>query len=239
VRLAAFALALTVAGGLMAPSSAAAPKRSAPVDWTRTVVAMPSGGFRMGNPKARVALIEYGAMTCPHCRRFDEAGVTPLIDKYVKTGKVSYEFRNYLLNALDLPPSLIARCNGARGFFPLTRALFKDQVAWVRKVQAVPAAQLDGLDNLPPEKAVITVAGFAGLPQWAAARGVTRTRSAQCLSNKAEIERLVQMTSDATTQFPDFAGTPTFVINGKMVELGAIRENEVWPTLEKKLNEAL
>jgi protein-disulfide isomerase len=47
------------------------------------------------------------------------------------------------------------------------------------------------------------------------------------------------MTSDATTQFPDFAGTPTFVINGKMVELGAIRENEVWPTLEKKLNEAL
>ena len=239
MRLGAFALALTLAGGLMAPSSAAAPKRSASIDWTRTVVAMPSGGFRMGNPKARVALIEYGAMTCPHCRRFDEAGVTPLIDKYVKTGKVSYEFRNYLLNALDLPPSLIARCNGAKGFFPLTRALFKDQVAWVRKVQAVPAAQLNGLDGLPPEKAVVTVAGYAGLPQWAAARGVTRARSAQCLANKAEIERLVRMTGDATAQFPDFAGTPTFIINGKMVDLGNISETAVWPMLEKRLNEAL
>jgi protein-disulfide isomerase len=200
---------------------------------------MPSGGFRMGNPKARVALIEYGAMTCPHCRRFDEAGVTPLISKYVKTGRVSFEFRNYLLNALDLPPSLIARCNGPRSFFPLTRALFKDQAAWVRKVQAVPKAQFDSLDNMPPEKAVVTVAGFAGLPQWAAARGVPRAKSSQCLTNMAEIDRLVQMTSDATKEFPDFTGTPTFIINGKMVDLGAIRENEVWPTLEKKLNEVL
>lgn len=238
MRLVAVALALTLAGGFVLPSSAA-PRRSTAVDWTRTVVAMPSGGFRMGNPKARVALIEYGSMTCPHCRRFDEAGVTPLIAKYVKTGKVSYEFRNYLLNALDLPPSLIARCNGAKSFFPLTRALFKDQVVWIRKVQAVPAARFESVQNLPPDKAVVTVAGFAGLPQWAAARGLTRAKSAQCLANKAEIDRLVQMTSDATTQFPDFSGTPTFIINGKMVDLGVIRENEVWPTLEKKLNEAL
>ena len=26
------------------------------------------------------------------------------------------------------------------------------------------------------------------------------------------------MNSDATTQYPDFPGTPTFIINGKMVE---------------------
>jgi protein-disulfide isomerase len=239
VRLAAFALALALAGGLAAPAGSAAPRRAVAVDWTRTVVAMPSGGFRMGNPKAPVALIEYGSMICPHCRRFDEAGVTPLISKYVKTGKVSYEFRNYLLNALDIPASLIARCNGAKSFFPLTRALFKDQVSWIRKVQAVPKAQFDSLDSMPPEKAVATVAGFAGLPQWAAARGVPRAKSAQCLANTAEIDRLVKMTSDATTEFPGFSGTPTFVINGKMVDLGRIAENEVWPTLEKKLNEAL
>jgi protein-disulfide isomerase len=238
VRVAAFTLALVLAGGLVAPSSAA-PRRAVPVDWARTVVAMPSGGFRMGNPKARVALIEYGSMICPHCRRFDEAGVTPLISKYVKTGRVSYEFRNYLLNALDIPAALITRCNGAKSFFPLTRALFKDQVAWVRKVQAVPKVDFEGLDKLSPEKAVMTVAGYAGFPQWAAARGIPHAKSAQCLANTREVDRLVQMTSDATTQFPDFAGTPTFIINGKMVDLGAIRENEVWPTLEKKLNEAL
>jgi len=212
--------------------------RAAAVDWTRTVVRMPSGGFRMGNPKARVALIEFGAMTCPHCRRFDEAGVTPLIAKYVKTGKVSYEFRNYLLNAIDISASLVARCNGAKSFFRLTRELYKDQVEWVGKIQSAPWAELNEVENLPPNKIALAVANLAGLPDWAASRGVPKAKSAQCLTNTAEIDRLVQMSSDATTQFPDFSGTPSFVINGKMVDLGRISEAEVWPALEKKLNAA-
>src|SRR3954463_5458488 len=70
-------------------------------DWTKVVTPTPAGGFMMGNPVAKVHLIEYGALTCPHCQRFDESGVTPLVDNYVKTGKITYEFRNYLLNALD------------------------------------------------------------------------------------------------------------------------------------------
>src|SRR6185369_5725735 len=103
-------------------------------DWTQIVTPTPAGGFMMGNPVAKVHLIEYGALTCPHCRAFDETGVTPLINTYVKTGKVSYEFRNYLLSAMDLAPSLIARCNGAKSFFALTRALYTDQPEWVGKV---------------------------------------------------------------------------------------------------------
>src|SRR5918998_2689468 len=55
-------------------------------DWAQVVSQTPAGGFVMGNPNARVKLIEFGSMTCPHCREFDEAGVQPLIDKYVKTG---------------------------------------------------------------------------------------------------------------------------------------------------------
>ena len=48
----------------------------------------------MGNPNAKVKLIEIGSLTCPHCREFDEKGVPTLIDKYVKTGQVSWEFRH-------------------------------------------------------------------------------------------------------------------------------------------------
>jgi protein-disulfide isomerase len=208
-------------------------------DWSQIVTPTPAGGFMMGNPVAKVHLIEYGALTCPHCRAFDETGVTPLIDTYVKTGKVSYEFRNYLLSAMDLAPSLIARCNGAKSFFALTRALYKDQADWVDKVQATPKDQLEGLQTLPTEQVPPTVARFAGLPEWAAMRGVPEAKSAQCLSNKAEVDRLVQMTQDATDQYPDFPGTPTFIINGKMVELGRVTEAEVWPGLERKLKEAL
>ena len=31
-------------------------------------------------------------MTCPHCREFDETGIEPLINGYVKTGKVASNF---------------------------------------------------------------------------------------------------------------------------------------------------
>lgn len=207
-------------------------------DWTKVVIATPAGGFMMGNPTAKVHLIEYGALTCPHCQRFDEAGVGPLIDNYVKTGKVSYEFRNYLLNALDLAPSLIARCNGPAGFFPLVRALYKDQANWVGKVQAAPQDQLEALQTLPNNQIAPTVAKLAGLQQWAAMRGVPEAKSAQCLSDANDVNRLVKMTEDATTQYPDFPGTPTFILNGKMVDT-KVAEAEVWPTLEAKIKGAL
>src|SRR6266545_5994180 len=53
-------------------------------NWT-DVVNETAAGFMMGNPKAKVKLIEIGALTCPHCREFDEKGVPILIDKYVKS----------------------------------------------------------------------------------------------------------------------------------------------------------
>lgn len=208
-------------------------------DWTKLVVQTPAGGFMMGNPGAKLHLIEYGALSCPHCKHFDESGVGPLIDNYVKTGKVSYEFRNYLLNAFDLAPSLIARCNGASTFFPLTRALYKDQEVWIAKVQAAPKDQLDAIQNIPAEQVPAAVAKLGGLQEWAAMRGIPEAKSSQCLADTKEIDRLTQMTSDASTQYPNFPGTPTFILNGVMVDTTGVREDQVWATLEKKLKEGL
>jgi protein-disulfide isomerase len=202
-------------------------------DWQQVVAQTPAGGFVMGNPDAAVKLIEYGSMTCPHCAEFDETGVQPLIDKYVKTGLVSYEFRNYVRDSLDLAGSLITRCNGAKGFFPLTRAMYKDQPNWVARLQGVPPEQQQALSGLPPERQFLETAKLAGFQQWAAMRGVPTAKSTQCLTNQAEIDRLVQMNSDATTEHPDFAGTPTFVVNGEVVK-GA-----TWAVLEPALRDAL
>jgi len=203
-------------------------------DWTMVVNATPAGGFMMGNPNAKVKLVEYGSLTCPHCREFDEKGVPTLIDKYVKSGQVSWEFRNYVRDPFDLTASLIARCNGAKSFFPLMRAFYKDQVAWVTKIQETPQAQLEALQNLPPNQEFVQAAKFAGFPEWAAARGVPAAKTNQCLSNEKNINQLVQMTGDATNQFPNFPGTPTFVINGKMAENTA-----TWELLEPQLKKAL
>ena len=79
------------------------------------VVRTPEGGYLMGNPKANVKLIEFGSMTCPHCAEFEEQRGEQLIDTYVKSGRVSYEFRNFVRDPFDLAASLIARCGGRSG----------------------------------------------------------------------------------------------------------------------------
>ena len=203
-------------------------------NWTDVVNPTAAGGFVMGNPNAKVKLIEFGSLTCPHCKAFDDEGVPLLMDKYVKSGQVSWEFRNYVRDAFDLTAALIARCNGAKGFFPLTRALYKDQATWIGKIQAAPQDQLQEMQNLPPSQQFVKLAQVAGFPEWAAARGLPQAKSNQCLSNEKSVDQLVQMTSDATSQFPDFQGTPTFVINGTMLDKTA-----TWDTLEPQLRTAL
>jgi protein-disulfide isomerase len=227
------------AGNAAESTSVETVKPPANGDWSTVTVATTAGGFRMGNPDAKVKLIEYGSMTCPHCRSFSETGFQPLSQNYVKSGNVSYEFRNYVRDPFDIAASLIARCNGSKSFFPLTEALYKEQPDWVGKIQAAPEAQLNGLQNLPPDKQFIEIAKLAGLQQWAAMRGVPAAKSTQCLSDQAKVDQLVQMNSDATTSFPDMPGTPTFIINGKMVDLGPVTEAQVWSALESKIKTAL
>jgi protein-disulfide isomerase len=221
-------------GSPAAQSELAAVPRPANGDWSQVVTQTPEGGFMMGDPKAKVRLLEFASMTCPHCREFDETGVQPLIDKYVKSGQVSYELRNYVRDGFDVAATLIARCNSTKGFFPLTRALFKDQPNWIAKVQETPPAQLEQLQSLPPNRQFVELAKLAGLQQFAAQRGVPEAKSTQCLSDENAVNQLVQMTSNVTTDYPNFTGTPNFVINGTLNEKIAS-----WPALDAALASAV
>jgi protein-disulfide isomerase len=198
------------------------------------VVNATSAGYLMGNPNAKVKLVEIGALTCPHCREFDEKGVPILIDKYVKTGQVSWEFRPYLLHGLDVSANLIASCNGVKSFFPLARAMYHDQPDWIGKISAVPQDQVEKVQNLPVNQQFLAMAKLAGLQDWAAARGVAQAKSTQCLSNENEVNRLVQLSTDVTTQFPDFEGTPSFVLNGTL-----LKNTAAWEKLQPQLDAAV
>lgn len=212
------------------------PQVAAPAngDWSQSVIKTPEGGFLMGNPQAKIRLIEFGSMTCPHCAEFDEVGVQPLIDKYVKTGQVSWEFRNYVRDGFDLAASLVARCNGEKGFFPLTRAIYHDQKNWLDRIQATPQPQLEALQGLPPNRQFVELAKVAGFQQFAAMRGVPEAKSTQCLSDENAVNQLVQITSDTSSAYPNFSGTPSFVINGELQDRTA-----TWKDLEPKLQAAL
>ena len=202
-------------------------------DWSTVVSKTPEGGFLMGNPNAKVKLVEFGSMTCPHCAEFEEQGTKALIDNYVKKGLVAFEFRNYVRDPFDVAASLIARCGGEASFFGLTRNLYAEQRDWIGKIQAADQATMQSLQTMPPAQQFSTIADLGGLKQFAAMRGVPRAKSEACLANETEINQLVQMNSDAQSTY-NIPGTPSFLINGTLVESTAS-----WQALEPKIKEAL
>ncbi|MDQ3471648.1 MAG: DsbA family protein [Pseudomonadota bacterium] len=218
------------AGGATGPVQTV--ERPASGDWSEAVTATNEGGFVMGNPNAQVKLVEFGSMTCPACAAFDETGMPQLVDKYVKSGNVSFEFRNFVRDPYDITAALIARCNGATTFFPLTRAMFESQAEWTGKLQQVPPEQMQALQTMPPEQQFGTIAKWTGLQQFAGMRGVPSAKSSQCLTNQTEINRLVQMNSDATSQY-NVPGTPSFLINGELAQASN------WELLEPAIQRAL
>lgn len=202
-------------------------------DWSTIVTKTAEGGFLMGNPNAKVKLVEFGSLTCPHCAEFEEQGGKALIDNYIKKGLVSWEFRNFVRDPFDMTATLLARCGGEANFFGMTRTLFHDQKNWIGKIQAADQAQLQALQTMPVAQQFSTIADLAGLKTFAAQRGVPRAKADQCLANEQETNQLVQMNSDAVSSY-NIPGTPSFLINGTLAEKTA-----TWETLEPKIKEAL
>jgi protein-disulfide isomerase len=199
------------------------------------VVNATADGIMMGNPHAKVKLIEIGSLSCPHCKLFEDEGSPTLVDKYVKTGKVSWEFRPYVIHGpIDMAADIIARCNGIKTFFPITQAMYKDQSVWLGKVETTPQDKLQQIQNMPTNQMFVAMANLMGLQDWAAARGVAQAKSNQCLSDQKMIDHEVQVTANVNNQYPEFKGTPAFVINGKMLD-----DTASWDKLQPQLDAAL
>ena len=229
------AVALAALIALPASSAAAAPKpaaKSAPArDWSRTVVATPEGGFRMGNPAAKVKLVEYGSLACPHCRHFEQTGYKPLVQNYVRTGKVSYEFRNFLLNAPDIAISLLAHCAGAAKFFPMSEVVFDTQPQWEDKIEQMSGDDKAAIDKMAIPQRIVRLAEIGGFSQLAGRFGVSPARAQQCLTDQKGLDGLLDVTKAA--QDAGVHGTPTFLIDGKTIE------GRTWEELEPELKKAL
>ncbi|HEX8400567.1 MAG TPA: thioredoxin domain-containing protein [Allosphingosinicella sp.] len=241
---AALGLALVLAGcgengaGGPGQASPSAPVAAVPPpagqSWSDIVTATPEGGFMMGNPNAAVKLVEFASLTCHVCAEFSEQGEQPLIERYVETGKVSFEIRNFIRDPADLAAALLARCNGPAAFFKLADQMYAAQDEWLGKLQQMTPAQQQSLQSLPPQQTVAVLAQQAGLIDFVRVRGVPTQKAQQCLANEAELNRLVQMQQKATQDMPNFAGTPTFTINGEMVQNAA-----AWVALEPRLKAAV
>lgn len=188
----------------------------------------------MGNPVARVKVIEYGSLACPHCRHFEETGYKPLVQKYVRSGEVNYEFRNLLLNGPDIAVSLLTRCAGAGNFFPMAEIVYSRQPQWEEKIQQAVALLSDeqktALEKMTDQERILRFAELGDLPKLGTDFGVTAVRARQCLSDPHALQRLLAMTEAANKA--GINHTPTFLVNGKVTEAAT------WDQLEPLLRQA-
>ena len=78
------------------------------------------------------------------------------------------------------------------------------------------------------------MAKLAGFNSWAAAHGLPAAKSRQCLANRARRRPAGRDDQGRDDQHPDFKGTPTFLINGAMLQNAFS-----WDALEPQLKAAL
>jgi protein-disulfide isomerase len=131
-------------------------------DWTQTVSAT-ERGFLMGNPNAPVKLVEYASITCPHCAEFTNDGGAEGIQSYVRSGRVSWEYRPYMIFPTDPGLFALLRCQGAGTFFPLTEQLYADQRNWAVRGQTYLEANRAAVEAMNDQTRAATCASGAAL----------------------------------------------------------------------------
>ncbi len=202
-------------------------------NWVGMVMQAPNGAYVMGNPKAKVRLVEYLSYTCSHCAHFSEEAKVPLKRDYVAKGLVAVEFRNAVRDQFDMTAALLARCGGAGRFFGNSEAILAAQGTWLGKAQAFIDANGARLQKLPPNEGLKATARGVGLDAVMKARGFTLVQMDACLINKPNQDRVVAMTNEAWT-VAKINGTPSFKVNGV-----ALTGAGAWSVVEPAIKTAL
>jgi protein-disulfide isomerase len=167
----------------------------------------------LGNPKAKVTLIEYAAFTCPHCAAINEE-VFPLLKKhYIDTGKVFYVFRLFARGPQDGLAEKMARCAPREKYFAMADAIFRSQEKWDYEF---------GVQD-----------GRAQLVKLGTQMSLKPDQINKCMDSTADDARINATGQEAVSRY-GLTGTPTFVINGKALESGGLPYDE----LAKKLDQA-
>jgi len=210
-------------------------KRAAPVkrDWLAAAVATPRGSYVVGNPAARVKLVEYLSYTCSHCAAFSGEGWPGLKRDYLARGRASIEVRHAIRDQMDLAAALIARCDGPSRFLAHSEAIFAAQGDWMTKGIFFETQNAERLAKMKPTPALIETAAGTGLEALARSRGMAPAKIRACLSNEVQQKLLSAQAKEAwaTRKIP---GTPAFLLNGKLVP-----DASSWAALKPPLDTAL
>jgi protein-disulfide isomerase len=148
----------------------------------------------MGSPKAKIEVIEYASLSCPHCAHFNETIFPVLKAKYIDTGKVRYTLKEMLTQPATVAAAgfLMARCAGPDKYFKVVDEVFRSQSRW----------QTGSIKPI--------------LEEIGAANGVDAAKFAACLQDQAAIDAVTARAQRASEQ-DGVDSTPTLFINGQRV----------------------
>lgn len=177
------------------------PESQGTVDMAAAVKPGPLPEMALGDEKAKVTIIEYMSMTCPHCANFHNKTFETIKTKYIDTGKVRFILREFPFDPVATAAFMLARCSPQNAaelstpvqYFPMVSMLFKQQRGW--------AAPADG--NV--RNALLQAVKLAGYSQ--------QTFEA-CLTNQKLLDEVNAVVKRGADEF-GVNSTPTFLIGGK------------------------
>jgi protein-disulfide isomerase len=153
----------------------------------------------LGNPAAKVVVIEYASPTCPVCAHF-MANMFPTIKRdYIDKGKIFWVYRTFLRGPDDGSAEKLARCMPKDKYMSFTDTLFQNQSRW------------DYEFGIPSPDGV-----HAALVQLAGEAGMSAADADRCLASTTDEAAINKVGDDGVAKY-QVAATPTFVINGKPV----------------------
>lgn len=193
--------------------SAAAPAQKAR-DWSAVARPTPSGAYLVGNPAARVKLVEYASYTCSHCAEFAVQSKPVLKGAMIRSGSTSLELRHLIRDALDLSAVVVARCAGPAGFGRTSDAIFAEQDRWLPQGAQYDAANAARLGTQPIEARLRALADESGLLAIGRVNGVPAARLNACFADRAAIDRVI---AASNARPAEVRSTPTFFVGDRQV----------------------
>lgn len=199
--------------------------------WAETAEFTDRGGFLVGNPDAPIKLVEYGSLTCPACAQFSQTASEPLMNEYVDTGRVSFEFRSFAIHGpIDLALTRLIDCGEPSQAVPLADQVWANLPSLLEPVQQR-AGQLEQALSLPEDERFVAFAETAGLLDFFASRGISRDQARTCLADAERLSELAEYSQSYGTQ-DQVNSTPTFFLNGNQME------DTSWTAIEAALQRA-
>ena len=174
----------------------------------------------IGNPDAKITIIEFSDFQCPFCARFHIQTLPSIMSEYIEQGKVKLVFRDFPIQSIHpnaLPASVAAECANEQGKFKeMHDILFENQNQWNR---------------------IETANVLSVFSQYASEIQMNQETFDSCLTNGKYIEEIRKDLEDGRNY--GVSGTPGFFIGNDKVGYVELKGAQPFESFKKVIDSQL